>query len=267
MANSFPVEEKVSHQLVENRLKKIADPEEQMSTLVEILTLTDQDIKNRMDIAEKIRHVLSEHYPKNVVHLFGSTVNGLGFKGCDIDAYVEVGEVEVIGRNHVLEEAKISKLLPKEKMMQVFEKILESLSHYQSYRIDNVTAIRNARVPIIKFLICGQAVDLSIKSNIGVMNSKLIQLFIEYNPSIKPFMVLIRYWASFYGLCGSGNRQTKITNYALTMLMIFYLQMHEELPSVKSLQENLKKENSVIIDNLQCGYPKTILEWPQYRIV
>lgn len=28
------------------------------------------------------------------MYLFGSTVNGLGFKGCDIDAYVDVGLIE-----------------------------------------------------------------------------------------------------------------------------------------------------------------------------
>ena len=75
-------------------------------------------------------------------------------------------------------------------------------------------------------------------------------------------MVLIRYWASFYGLCGAADRN-RITNYALNMLMIFYLQIHGILPSVKSLQENLKNEDSMLIGNLQCGYPKNVLDWPQ----
>ena len=95
------------------------------------------------------------------------------------------------------------------------------------------------------------------------MNSKLIQLFIEYNPSIRPFMVLIQYWASFYELCGAVDQANQISNYALNMLMIFYLERQGILPSLKSLQENLKKEDSMIIDNLQCGYPKNVLEWPQ----
>ena len=43
------------HQLVENQLIGMADPEEQLGSLVEILKLSDQDIKNRMDLAQQIQ--------------------------------------------------------------------------------------------------------------------------------------------------------------------------------------------------------------------
>ena len=36
------------------------------------------------------------------------------------------------------------------------------------------------------------------------------------------------------------------------------------MPKVELLQPiSLKKEDSIIIDNLQCGFPKNVLEWPQ----
>ena len=35
---------------------------------------------------------MKDYNPK--VHLFGSTISGLGFKGCDIDAYVDIWPVE-----------------------------------------------------------------------------------------------------------------------------------------------------------------------------
>ena len=37
------------------------------------------------------QNTLSELYPNCAVRLYGSTVNGLGFKGADIDAYVDLG--------------------------------------------------------------------------------------------------------------------------------------------------------------------------------
>ena len=43
------------HQLVENQLIVMADPEEQLGSFVEILKLSDQDIKNRMDLAQQIQ--------------------------------------------------------------------------------------------------------------------------------------------------------------------------------------------------------------------
>ena len=35
---------------------------------------------------------INELYPDCIVYLFGSTVNGLGFKGCDIDAFMDLGK-------------------------------------------------------------------------------------------------------------------------------------------------------------------------------
>ena len=40
-------------------------------------------------------------------------------------------------------------------------------------------------------------------------------------------------------------------------------QAQDLLPKVELLQANLKKEDSIIIDNWECGFPKNVLEWPQ----
>ena len=47
--------EKVSHQSVVEYLKNVSDPEEQLASLVEILELTEDDIKNRTQIAHHIQ--------------------------------------------------------------------------------------------------------------------------------------------------------------------------------------------------------------------
>ena len=80
---------------VKNGLMDIKDPQEQMNSLVQLLQLTNQDIADRQTIATYIQTSVSELYPKAMVYLFGSTVNGLGFKGCDIDSYVETGDIEI----------------------------------------------------------------------------------------------------------------------------------------------------------------------------
>ena len=161
--------------------------------------------------------IVRENHPKAAVHLFGSTVSGLGFKGCDIDAYVDTWPVE--------NNCKELKSLDRSIMQEIVGNLSQTL--IQNPSITNVEAINKARVPIIKFELNGLDCDISFKNFMGVMNTKLIQKFIEYNPRILPFMIFIRYWASFYGLSGGGNqsRSTKISNYALTMLMINFLQV------------------------------------------
>ena len=74
-------------------MKEIQDVEEQMNELVSILELTQEDFDQRGKIATNIQSTVAELYPNCVVYLFGSTVNGLGFKGCDIDAFVDLGKI------------------------------------------------------------------------------------------------------------------------------------------------------------------------------
>ena len=75
-----------------SQLRNIEDIEEQMDELVQILELTQEDFDERAKIAQHIQNAVSDLYPNCVVYLFGSTVNGLGFKGCDIDAFVDLGK-------------------------------------------------------------------------------------------------------------------------------------------------------------------------------
>ena len=92
-----------------------------------------------------------------------------------------------------------------------------------------VTGIPAARVPIVKFihLKSGLSIDLSFKNKMAVMNTEFIRCCVNADSRVRIVMVSVRYWASVYGLSGGGHggRTWKITNYALTLLIIFYLQV------------------------------------------
>ena len=95
--------------------------------------------------------------------------------------------------------------------------------------VANVISVPKARVPIVKFfhLSSGLSCDLSFKNKMAVMNTEFIRLCVEADCRVRVVMVAVRYWASIYGLSGGGRggRTWKITNYALTLLVIFYLQV------------------------------------------
>ena len=61
-------------------------------------------------------------------------------------------------------------------------------------------------------------------------------------------MVVIKYWAIYHNLSGSeGNRKEIINNYAVSLLVIFFLQCCEKiLPSVKKLQQEMDNTESLI---------------------
>ena len=49
------------------------------------IRLPDENIKQRYAICKDLEKCLQPYFPSCSVHLIGSSVNGLGFKGCDVD--------------------------------------------------------------------------------------------------------------------------------------------------------------------------------------
>lgn len=115
--------------------------------------------------------------------------------------------------------------------------------------------IPNAKTPIIKFrhaptnIFC----DISFKNSLGVCNSQLIKHYLSLDVRLKPLVIIIKFWAQLSGIAGTG----KISNYALTMLIIFFLQQPERaiVPTVLDLQTNCTPE---FVQGWQVNYDKNM---------
>jgi hypothetical protein len=120
----------------------------------------------------------------------------------------------------------------------------------------SVFAIPKAKTPIVKFIHkpTGISCDLSFKNSLGVNNSALIRLYLSMDPRIQPFLIIIKYWAKKNDLSGHG----KISNYALVMVALFYVQQLEDpiIPAVTTLQEGVN--NKVIIAGWDCSINTSI---------
>lgn len=119
-------------------------------------------------------------------------------------------------------------------MRDIFRKTknaLEKLKLLESFR-----PIPNARVPIMKFVHkpTGFNCDLSFRNTMGVQNSKLIKFLTTLDPRIKPFFMIIKYWAKLHSLTGR-----KLSNYGLTLVLINFLQSLKDpiLPPLCELQD------------------------------
>ena len=83
-------------------------------------------------------------------------------------------------------------------------------------------------------------------------------------------MIVIKYWAMYHQLSGSdGNRKNVISNYAVNLLVIFYFQSIQILPSVKKLQKQMIEEESTLIANkdgkmIETGFPENISVWDKF---
>ena len=71
----------------------------------------------------------------------------------------------------------------------------------------------------------------------------------------------------YHQLSGSGgNRKNVISNYAVNLLVIFYFQSIQILPSVQKLQKEMIEEDSILIANkdgkmIETGFPENVSVW------
>lgn len=104
------------------------------------------------------------------------------------------------------------------------------------WKFSQVFAITTAKVPIVKFfhIPTQRQCDINFKSPAGVRNSKLIAFLLHWDKRALPLAVLVKYWSKVHKFTGTNL----MSNYSLIMLLIFYLQLMNILPSVYELQRN-----------------------------
>lgn len=140
---------------------------------------------------------------------------------------------------------------------KIIKKVKEAFYKKKNQFI-HINAIPTARTPIIQVYhpATGIDCDLSFRHGLSVENTKFLKyllilniflykyvscrLCIELEQSTQPLILLVKQWAKIEEL------NTKITTYALAMMVIFHLQINKHLLSV----EELKKYNrqSISID-------------------
>ena len=264
----------VCHDQVMMRLALLVDPEDQLAELTSMLDLDEEDVMKRRNICINMQKTFAQSdFSHCVVYPFGSSVNGLGFQGCDLDIYMDLDNPSLSRESqsktdNVLAEVPVT--VTQKQKVRTATKILASVP-----QVSRMQPIINARVPIIKFIHrpTGIHCDVSFKNRMSVRNTAYIRLCTETDSRVRPLMLAVRYFAKYHGLAGGGGGM-KMSSYALTMITITYLQQLDppllhpvlELQSVPDLKQD-------IIDGWNCSfctdlsklnplkpYPMTILE-------
>ena len=140
----------------------------------------------------------------------------------------------------------------------------EELTKHEVNFFLQVLAIPSARVPIVKCVdsISGISCDLSFKNKNAVHNSAFIRDILGVHEFILLFTTVIRYWALRQRLAGGGvgGGGLTINNYALTMLVIFFLQSENVLPPIRNLQKDISEDDKIEINGWQFGYSLQVIK-------
>jgi DNA polymerase sigma len=70
-----------------------------------------------------------------------------------------------------------------------------------------------------------------------ICNTILIRFYTAAHPVVRPYMMLVRFWAKVHDVAGGGKPASLLTNYALTMMMAFVIMNRIEiLPPLAQLR-------------------------------
>ncbi|XP_053608176.1 uncharacterized protein LOC128673997 isoform X2 [Plodia interpunctella] len=236
-----PMADHISKKEKKQQLSGITNPKEislagdftqQLDSILGKVRLSQEEVTAISTLYADVERVLQPLWPGSTAVPFGSIPTGLGIRSSDADCFVLVPPRQRHpAANHVMRAKRVLQSSPA--------------------TFADVVAIPRANTPIVKFLHVPTktACDLTFKTELGTKNSRLVAFLLHTDPRILPMAVVIKYWARVHDMSGSG----KLTNYALTMLLIFYLQQPPVaiLPSVQWLQSNVREE---IVDHWNVAF-------------
>ena len=97
MSPTPPTCSSLSHDQVMLRLSPIDDCEEQLEQLASLTHLSQEDVTARVDICRNLQKILSRtEFTECVAYPFGSSISSLGFPGCDLDIFLDLGDHRAI---------------------------------------------------------------------------------------------------------------------------------------------------------------------------
>ena len=258
MDYGMPYDNRSEDSLLLKIVKKGSTPLDQMFNLRKYIELEEREIRDRKMMADAIQTMVRKFFPGCEISLFGSSANGLGTRGCDVDLHMhfpsspqELGLLNQTNDDEpknaplTTEEAKnviaeiinsgVQHLPTPDEIVERVARILKS----DSIHFEKVKAIINARVPVIKFRYksLGMNGDLVMGSKLPVRTTELVHTLVTQDTRIRNYFFLLKYWAKREGVIGS-RRGDNFNSYAFTLLIVFFLQQLDIpiIPPVCTLQ-------------------------------
>lgn len=257
-----------TQRITENQLMELLggaqSMEDQIWTLYNATNLTDVEIRLRFLAALQVENAVKSMFPHAVAYPFGSSMNGFGRTGCDLDLILRIDcdrDIEKGSESRLIFHTKEFLSNTRLQTQRNIDRIGDLLELFLP-GVGNVRRILKARIPIVKYNheLLDLEVDLSMSNLSGVYMSELLYLFGELDERVKPLVFVIRKWANAVGLTNSVPGPW-ITNFSLTCLVLFFMQQLKRpiLPSINMLVKSAGPEDlRVTTDNINCTFLRNV---------
>lgn len=244
-------------------LEKVHSLSNQMLLLLEHMQLSDIDTRLRFLTAMQIENALKGIFPLSEILPFGSSVNSFGKIGSDID---------LVLMDNITTTNQSSRLIYQGKCMsnsrtqtQKHIEILGDLLQLFLPGCSRVKRISQAKVPIVKYSqdFVGLECDLAVSNETAIYMSELLYILGNFDYRVRPLVFTIKIWAKETNLTNNMPGRW-ITNFSLTLLVLFYLQQERVIPAIQTLVKHAdSKEVRITTDGINCTFLRDISKLPK----
>ncbi|XP_034833107.1 poly(A) RNA polymerase, mitochondrial [Maniola hyperantus] len=258
---------RVNEEVLFEELLSCETVSDQIQMMYDRTVLNDIGVRLRYMVARQLEMIFSSLYANIKIQPFGSSVNGFGKMGCDLDLVLtNTLNDHMTSPNHRLvyqEKKSEGGRSPWQRHMELVGALLEMRVPGAS----RVQKILNARVPIVKYShdLADVDCDLCCNNTSGVYMSELLWQLGSLDARVRPLTCVVRCWARAVGLTNVHPGRW-LTNFPLTLLVLFFLQQKGNgpvLPTLKHLVDLAGKDDVRIAEeNLNCTFLRDLDRLP-----
>uniref|UniRef100_A0AAY3ZYT4 Mitochondrial poly(A) polymerase n=1 Tax=Denticeps clupeoides TaxID=299321 RepID=A0AAY3ZYT4_9TELE len=232
--------------------------DQQLSRLTSALQLTEENVSLRFLVCSLVKDVAAAFFPKCTVHPFGSSVNGFGKLGCDLDMFLDLdaasGNPKRKPSGFYLEYQMKREASERAVTQSVLSVVAESVEQFSPGCV-GIQKILNARCPLVRFSHqpSGFQCDLTANNRVAMKSSELLYVFSSVDERVRGLVLAVRYWARVHGVT-SSVAGAWISNFSLTALILFFLQTRGPpiLPTVDQLRDLADQSDQCCVEGNDC---------------
>eukprot|EP00930_Biecheleria_cincta_P058267 TRINITY_DN44121_c0_g1_i1.p1 TRINITY_DN44121_c0_g1~~TRINITY_DN44121_c0_g1_i1.p1 ORF type:complete len:397 (+),score=68.78 TRINITY_DN44121_c0_g1_i1:148-1338(+) len=188
-----------------------ASLEKELCDLVKIHRPSAGEQDQHRQCLQNLQQIVQRMSSKWAIQPFGSSVNGFGMAGSDLDVtFVGADDAEHQRFNAIHElRNNLVPLLQNDPQFEVVE------------------AVWTARVPILKLKFQGHLeVDISCQNMEAILNTELLLAYAKLHPVVRDLVMVVKLWAKDLGIVGAAKRH--LSSYSLTLMVIYFLQVQSD---------------------------------------
>ncbi|KAL4630928.1 poly(A) RNA polymerase, mitochondrial [Arapaima gigas] len=242
------------------KLNKGYSIDQQLHLLTEAFQLTEENIRLRFLVCSLLRDIAASYFPECDIKPFGSSVNGFGKLGCDLDLFLDLDGISETTPKQVgsysLEYQVKRKSTERAATQSILSVIGECIDQFGPGCV-GLQKILNARCPLVRFSHqpSGFQCDLTANNRVAIKSSELLYLYGQLDERVRALVFSVRCWARVQGIT-SNIPGAWLTNFTLTMMVVFFLQKRSPpmIPTLDHLQKLAGPMDKSVMDGNDCTF-------------